>query len=262
MESPRELTGLVLRTTDIREADRMITLYTKEAGILSALAVGARSYKSRKMAATSQFCYGKFMIGKRGEFYRVIDADLQESFFGMRDSLEGLALASYLVDVLEDVAVSEPDETLLRLTLNALYAVSEKIAPLWKIKAAFEIRLAAQIGFLPDVLACASCGEKGGNFYFNIMDGSLQCYACRQKQIEEKREADPSLGEAYIVSMLSEGAKIALAYCIYAPLEKLYAFHISDEDARLFSRAAETYLLNHLERSFKTLDFYKSVERP
>jgi len=57
-----EVKGLVLSTTDINESDRMVTLYTEEMGIVSALAKGARSLKSRKLSSTVQFCYGSYVL--------------------------------------------------------------------------------------------------------------------------------------------------------------------------------------------------------
>ena len=59
----------------------------------------------------------------------------------------------------------------------------------------------------------------------------------------------------------TEGAKLALSYAIYSPVERIFAFNISDEEMRLFSRATEEYLLNQLGHSFKTLDFYKKVKK-
>lgn len=255
-----EVKGLVIRTVDIKESDRLITIFTEEMGVVSALARGARSLKSRQMSSTMQFCYGNFILCKRGEHFFIKESELIESFFGIRNSIEGLALASYIAEVLNDVAVAEAEKDLLRLSLNSLYAISEKKCSLDKIKAAFEIRTASIIGFMPDVLSCATCGEKLGNFYFKIMAGSLCCYSCQQKAILEHAEPDaPEQNQA--VCILTEGAKIALGYCIYSPIEKIFSFRISDEDMALFSRAAEDYLLNQLERSFKTLDFYKEVKR-
>ena len=54
MES--EVKGLVIRTADVKESDRIITIFTEEMGVVSALARGARSLKSRKMSSTMQFC--------------------------------------------------------------------------------------------------------------------------------------------------------------------------------------------------------------
>lgn len=255
-----EVKGLVIRTTDIKESDRLVTIFTEEMGVVSALARGARSLKSRKMSSTMQFCYGTFMLYKQGEYYQIKEAELIESFFGIRNSVEGLALASYIAEVLNEVAVAEAERDLLRLSLNSLYAISKGIHSLDKIKAAFEIRAASIIGFMPDVLACASCGEKMGNFYFEIMAGALRCYSCNEKMLSE-RALPQNPHESQTVCILTEGAKIALGYCIYSPIEKIFSFRISDEDMVLFSRAAEEYLVNQLERSFKSLEFYKEVKR-
>lgn len=260
MSSTLEVKGLVIRTVDIKESDRLITIFSEECGIVSALARGARSLKSRQMSSTMQFCYGSFVLAKRGEHYYVKESELIESFFGIRNSIEGLALATYIAEILNDVTVAEAERDLLRLSLNSLYAISEGKYPLDKIKAVFEIRAASIIGFMPDVISCASCGERLGNFYFEIMGGLLRCYACKEKSAKEHAEPE-NPHESQIICILSEGAKIALGYAIYAPLEKIFSFKISDEDMTLFLRAAEEYLLNQLERSFKSLDFYKEVKR-
>ena len=255
-----QVKGLVIRTTDIREADRLITIFTEEMGVVSAMARGARSLKSRQMAPTLLFCYSSFVLYKRGEYYQVKECELIESFFGVRYTIEGLALANYIAEVLNDVVVAEPDKDLLRLSLNSLYAISESKYPLEKIKAAFEIRAASIIGFMPDVLACSVCGEKLGNFYFEIMAGALRCYSCHENEASQHLEPE-NPHESHIVCILTEGAKIALGYCIHSPLQKLLSFKISDEDMELFSKAAEEYLINQLERSFNSLDFYKEVKR-
>ena len=255
-----EVKGLVIRTTDVKESDRILTIFTEEMGVISASARGARSLKSRKMSSTMQFCYSSFVLSKRGEYYSIKEAELIESFYGIRESIEGLALAAYICEILGDVTVAEAERDLLRLSLNSLYAISEGRAPLVKIKAAFEIRAAAIIGFMPSVLSCSECGEKNGSFYFDIMGGKLTCYACNERLASERREPE-SPHETHIVTLLSESAKIALGYCIYCPIEKIFSFKIPDEDMSLFSITAEEYLINQLERSFKTLDFYKEVKR-
>lgn len=254
-----EVRGLVIRVVDFKESDRLITIFTEQMGIVSAMARGARSLKSRQMSATMQFCYGNFVLYKRGEYYWIKECELVESFFGIRSSLEGLALASYITEVLSEVATAEAEHDLLRLSLNSLYAISEGKYSIEKIKAAFEIRTASIIGFMPDVLAC-DCGEKLGDFFFDIMGGHIKCYKCNEKDAKEHNMPE-NPHESRIVCLLSEGAKIALGYCIYSPLEKIFSFRISDEDMKLFSRAAEEYLVNQLERSFKSLEFYKEVKR-
>ena len=51
-----EVRGLIIRTVDIKDSDRLVVIFTEEHGAMTALARGARSLKSRKLAATMQFC--------------------------------------------------------------------------------------------------------------------------------------------------------------------------------------------------------------
>ena len=251
--------GLVIKTVDVKESDRFLNIFSEEKGIISAYAQGARSLKSRKMASTMQFCYGNFVLTERADKYWVKEAELIESFFDIRKTIEGLALAGYILEVLSDVAVAVPEKELLRLALNSLYAISTAKYELEKIKAAFEIRAASIIGFMPDVIACHKCAQDRGDFFFDIMGGSIECAKCREETVLT-HDIDESPHEARIIAVLSEGAKIALGYCIHCPLEKIFSFKISDEDMRLFSKATEQYILNQLERSFKSLDFYNEVK--
>ena len=251
--------GLVVRTVDIKESDRFLNIFTEEMGMISAYAQGARSYKSRKMAATNQFCYGSFVLLQRADKYWVKEAELIESFFDIRHTIEGLALASYIVDVLSFVTVTEPENDLLRLALNSLYAIANKRYELEKIKAAYEIRALSIIGYMPDVISCRSCAKEHGDFYLDVIGGNIECRDCHSRV----PDVDPLLtdrNDARVICILSESAKIALGYCIYSPIEKIFSFKIPDEDMHLFSRACEEYLLNQLERSFNTLEFYHSVK--
>lgn len=255
-----EISGLVLKSVNIGEADRLITVFTKEMGNVSALVKGARSLKNRNMTATQQFCYSSMVLFKKGDKYWVRESNLIESFFGLRDSIEALGLAGYIVDVLSDVTTAEAEGDLLRLALNSLYAISEKKYSLEKIKAAFEIRALSIIGFMPEVLYCRECGETSGDFFLDVMGGNLECYACHARLAKECG-VNVDDGERRVVTILSEGAKVALGYLVHSPLERIFAFNISEDDMRLLSRATEEYLLNQLERTFKSLEFYKEVKR-
>ena len=256
----KEVKGLVLRTTDIKECDRLITVYTEEEGIVTALAKSARSYKSRKMSSTMQFCYGSFVLYGQGDKLFVKEASLIESFFDIRHTIDGLALAGYVVEVLEHVATSEADRDLLRLCLNTLYAISTAKYDFNLVKAAFEIRIASLLGFMPNISSCEHCGRSDGDFFFDIMAGAVRCKEChdRLRGIDDFVSEDH---ESHIISILTEGAKFALEYSIYSPLERIFSFNLAEEDRRFFCYSAEKYLINHLERGFKTLDFYNEVKR-
>jgi hypothetical protein len=108
-----EVTGLVLKSVNLGEADRLITVFTKEMGTVSALVKGARSIKSKKMSSTLQFCYSAMILESKGDKLWVKEANLIESFFGLRNTIEGLSLAGYIVEVLSFVTVAEAENVIL-----------------------------------------------------------------------------------------------------------------------------------------------------
>ena len=62
-----EVKGLVIRTVDYKETDRLVTIFTEQKGVVTAMARGARSLKSRKLSSTMQFCYGNFILYGQGD---------------------------------------------------------------------------------------------------------------------------------------------------------------------------------------------------
>lgn len=252
--------GVVIKSVDIKDNDKLITLYTEEKGIVTAIANGSKTLKSRYMAATQLFCYGSYVLYKKGDFFFVREVELIESFFDLRLTIERTALATYICDVINYVAVHEmPDVPLLRLTLNSLFAISKEKHSLPKIKSAFELRCSAILGFSPDVSACFKCEKKHGEFYLDILGGNIICNECKEKVNFFEMYPEYANDALSKISYVSEGVRLAMEYVINSPIEKFLSFSISYDEQRYFSSAAEAYLLNHIEKSFKSLDFYKQI---
>lgn len=258
------VSGLVVRNTDYGERDRILSLYTNELGLITVTANGSRSIKSRSLVATELFCYSRFVLSKRGDRYTVKEVELIESFFDLRSDVAKIALAGYACEVLAHVGTENmPEPDLLRLCLNTLYAIAKERAPMAQIKGAFEMRAATILGFMPELSVCADCGEEGKNVALDVMNGAVRCEECR-REAEGSLQGIPTEDEILhptILCLLTEAARAALFYVICCPLEKILSFRLEEEtDLQSFSYAAETYLLNHLERSFKNLEFYKSLD--
>ena len=255
------VTGLVVRSVNYGERDRILTVYTEEKGLITVMANGSRSLKSRAVVAAELFCYSRYLLSYKNGRYTLKEVELLESFFDLRQDVTKVALAAYVCEVLSHVGMeNEADKELLRLCLNTLYAIAKEKAPMAQIKGAFEMRAAAVLGFMPELSHCVRCAEEGTDAVLDVMNGSVTCGACRRAAFDavSPEEYDPA--HAMILCPLTENARAALFYVIRCPVERFLAFRLSSqEDENSFSRAAETYLLNHLETGFKTLDFYKQL---
>ena len=134
---------------------------------------------------------------------------------------------------------------LLSLLLNALYALGTLHRPQVLVKAAFEMRLMALIGFAPLFDGCCACGAvEPAEPVFDLQDGLLLCRACA---VENR--AVP----------LTSGALQAIRHAVYSDPKRLYSFSLREEDQMCFSRVTEAYLRTTLDRNFHTLDFYKRL---
>lgn len=253
-----EVHGLVVSCTDIGERDRMLSLLTAEAGLISVFAGGAKQLKNRYMAATQPFCYGKYLLSYASGKYRLKEVDLEETFYELRTGLGEAALASYVCEVISYTGTEQPDDALLRLTLNTLYAISRKLYPLSHIKSAFEFQVSALLGFMPDVEACAYCGSTEGQFVLHIAKGHLVCDACRRGiAAQEAREEGEDIAS---ICLMTDGVRQSIRYILHAPVNRLFSFRLTEEeDKMLLERAAEDYLAWHTDKRYQTLDFYKQV---
>ena len=254
--------GLVVRNTDFGERDRILSLYTNELGLITVMANGSRSLKSRSLVASELFCYSRVVLSKRNDRYTVKEVELIESFFDLRSDVSKIALAGYACEVIAHVGTENmPEPSLLRLALNTLYAIAKEKAPKAQVKGAFEMRAAAILGFMPELSICADCGEEGENVVLDVMNGAVRCEACRREAAEELPAlTEDGLSHPTVLCLLTPAARAALFYVLRCPLEKILSFRLDNAaDIESFSYAAETYLLNHLERSFKNLEFYKTL---
>ena len=99
--------GLVIRTVNVGEKDKILTLFTEENGLMSVYASGSRVVKSKLLAAADLFCFADYVLYSKGDRYSVREAELIESFYGIRNSIEGLALAGYVAEILSDAPATE-----------------------------------------------------------------------------------------------------------------------------------------------------------
>lgn len=238
--------GIVLRSVDTKESDKILTVLTAELGKIPVVAKGARSRRSRVTAATQLLAYAEFTLSESHGWQYLAEASTLELFDGVRRDVELLSLGSYFAELTETVAYEESEAgNILSLLLNALYALGTLRRPPELVRAAFELKLMSLIGFEPLLEGCAVCGERDpAQPVLDLQGGVLRCRTC-------------GVGGGY--APLTAGALAAMRHVLYGDPRRLYSFTLEPEDQRRFSQASERYVSAMLEREFKTLGFYKSL---
>ena len=153
--------GLILRETETKETDKILTVLTAEMGKIPVIARGARRKNSRLAAACQLFAWSEMTLYKRGNWYYLDSADPEELFAGLQKDLVRFALAAYLAELTEFVTGEEnPAPELLRLLLNGLYALAKLDKDPALVKPAFTFRLLARL-VAPDQRLCRVRGGDG-----------------------------------------------------------------------------------------------------
>lgn len=255
--------GLVISEIKSGENDKRITLLTADKGKIVVSAKGARSLKSKYMNSIELFTYGNYEITERAGFSWLGGASIIEPFYKIRDDIDKLALASYIVDVACELSgAEEPAAELLRLTLNALYAIANNIKSYSQIKAAYELRSMALSGYLPLLDECAICGdEQPALVYLDVMNGVLKCEKCVHKMNLANNVFDLQNESSIILVPMSYNALSLARYITEAPIERVMSFVTDEGTLAMLAKLSETYLVHHLEKNFTSLDFYNSVKK-
>ena len=231
----------------IGESDRLVTLFSREYGIIKAFASGAVNIKSKKASATSLLTYASFAIKNKNGSLRIYEATPISVFFGAGSDIEVLSLSQYFCELANEFAVSgTSNEEFLRLILNSLHFLTKekRFPPL--IKAITELRVAAISGYAPDLVACDGCGKFEDNvIFFNINGGNLRCKDC-------PKDSGYKPIDRTILS--------AMRHIVYSQFKNLYSFEIPEEKAKLLSEITGEYITVQTDHKFTTLDFYNSIK--
>lgn len=241
--------GIVIREKTTGERDRLVTLLTRESGVIRAFVNGARSPKSKNGAATGLLCYSDFLIEqKKSGVYIITEASAKEVFFSLREDIVSLSLAQYFAELAAELSVREENaDEFLRLLLNSIYFVAEKKKENDLIKAATELRFLSLAGYMPSIVACQSCGKyESEKMRFSVSSGRLYCEECLP---EEKTVELP-------LSVVT-----AMRHICLSEANKVFSFTLSKPSLELLCSVSERYLKNVTMRGYKTLDFYKAMTR-
>ena len=151
--------GVVLRETETKESDKILTLLTAEQGKISVIARGARRKGCKFAAAAQLLAFSEWTLYRKGDWHYANEGATIEMFGGLRRDLTRLALGTYFAELTESVTnPGEPAAALLSHLLNGLYALDKLKKPEKLAKAAFEFRLLCLAGYEPLADACAYCG--------------------------------------------------------------------------------------------------------
>jgi DNA repair protein RecO (recombination protein O) len=241
--------SIILRRTDFGEADRLLTLFSREYGKIRAIAKGARKPQTRKAGHVELFMRTNFLIAKGKNIDIITQAELVEAYGALREDLVRTTYASYIVELLDRFTADE-DRDLHKYNLLAeglgWFATSDNMLLAARF---YELRLLSLAGFQPQLFNCVSCGEaiQEQDQFFSAELGGLLCPKCKTADRRSKA--------------ISSVAVKVLRYLQTHNWETVKALQLRRDLHSELENVMHYYLTYLLERELKSVDFLQRLRR-
>lgn len=239
--------AIVLRRLDYGEADRILTLLTREHGKLAAIAKGARKSRARA-SSLDLFGRSRMMLAKGHNLDVVAQVDRRGDVRNIAGDLERTAYASLLSEVVDKVLEDRhPVDDIFDLVVQTLERLNTPQRSPRADGAWFLMRILELLGYQPQLQECPGCGEglPEARCWFSPLLGGVLCARCG---------AHDQAG-----SGLSVNALKVLRIMAAGDAELYDRLRLLPELLREIEAALEAQLEYHLDRQLRSLEFLRSI---
>ncbi len=178
--------GIVLRQNKTASGRRMIVIFTKDHGRISAGSNLNERGKGRSALALRPFTYAEYELYKGRESYNVNGAGVIRSYYSIGEDLDRFLAASTVIRYLDKTLEEEQSKpALFRLTLDFLDVISKTDKNYETILCAYIAKTLPMHGIMPELRHCVNCGKEREAFRirpaFSIENGGILCEDCVDK---------------------------------------------------------------------------------
>jgi len=245
--------AIVLKRTDIGEADRLLTLYTPERGKLRAVAKGARKTKSRKSGHIELFTHCALQIAKGKQIDIITQADTLDAYMPLRDNLDRVSYAYYLAELVDQfIEEAVENDQVFDLLKHALGWLGDAHTDAELLARYFELQLLTHVGYRPQLFACINCGkpiEPMDNF-FSAEAGGVLDPACAVNSREHTRDLQP----------ITLGTLKILRYVQTREWATVRVVRLIADEQSVVETLMYRYIAHHLERNLKSVEFLHTLK--
>jgi DNA repair protein RecO (recombination protein O) len=245
----RESEAIVLRTYPVREADLLVTLFTRLEGKIHGVARSAKKSKRRFGGALEPLTYVRafYDLKERQDLVRLDSCDVLQSPLASEVSYARAVGLGHVAELLDELLPDrEANDAIFRLTLSVLNVLDGP--EVWMPVTYFELWLTRLVGFLPELTECVTCGRAlhGDRAYFHALADGLMC-------AQDKRLAS---------SELSNESRTLAAHMFRAPVDSFAGFEWPKSLAADLRKFLIQILQRHIEKKLITAGMLEKIDNP
>lgn len=239
--------GIVLKARAYGESNKIVSLMTREAGKISAMARGAKKPSSRLASVTQPFTYGMFMVQRHTGMGTMQQGEHLNSMRHIREDIMATAYASYIVELLDRlVEEGRPEPYAFDVLLQALQAIEEGYDP-EAICLFVEWKMLPYTGVQPILHSCAACAAVDGEFAFSFTQGGFLCHRCFHL-------------DQYLIRLTPKQLKlIRMFYTL--PIDQVSKLELKKETKKFIKKIVTTIYEEQTGIRLKTKSFIDQLER-
>jgi DNA repair protein RecO (recombination protein O) len=235
----RESEAIVLRTYPLREADLLVTLFTRLEGKVHGVARSAKKSKRRFGGALEPMTHvhAVYDVRERQDLARLDSCEVLDSPLTREVGYARAVGLAHLAELLDELLPDhEANDAIFRLTLSVLQVMSGEA--IWMPVVYFDLWLTRLAGFLPELTECVVCGKSldGSRAYFHALADGLMC-------VGDKRLAS---------SELSNESRILAAQMFRTPVDAFAESRWTKSQAADLRKLLTQILQRHIEKKLVT----------
>jgi DNA repair protein RecO (recombination protein O) len=235
----RESEAIILRSYPLREADLLVTFFTRLEGKVHGVARSAKKSKRRFGGALEPLTYVRafYDVRERRELARLDFCEVLESPMASEVSYARAVALGHIAELLDELMPDhEANDAIFRLTLSVLHVLTGP--DIWMPITYFELWLTRLVGFLPELTECVVCGRtlNGSRAYFHALADGLMC-------VDDKRLAS---------SEISSESRMLAAQMFRAPVDTFSGVPWPKAQGADLRKLVVQILQRHIEKKLVT----------
>lgn len=266
------VTAINLSNYAIGESDKVLVMFSKEHGLLKAVAKGARSTKAKMAGKSEALCVNKLLINKGKTLDTISQAESIETFPKLRTDLKRLTTGFYLAELTQAFAEGLESECgeYFEFLNKALKLLEDKDTDATLLRLQVEMCLLNILGLKPELTVCVNCRQLITEYSieaFLSQLGGVGCKSCMQsaQSLPKIREAEgieniAQMKRVYLSPMVWKTLVMALTNSDKMDPNPRIILSEAQQKALAFAvKISKRYLEDRAGRPFKTLSLLDSI---
>ncbi|NLD18994.1 MAG: DNA repair protein RecO [Clostridiales bacterium] len=207
--------GIVLRQVKTSYNRKMILLFSKKYGKISAGTSIGEKGRSKSSLALKPFTYGRYELFKSRESYNINSAEAIKSYYKIGENVDKYMNGAYVLEFTEKIlAEGVQSAGMFNLLLDFFSVLENRDRGIGSLVLAYQTKAFKYAGVMPSLDKCTICGEKKEPAVFSVEEGGIICKDCWQNLQNSQTHTliyDAKFGIVGILKYFSENSLVNLA---------------------------------------------------